>query len=375
MSNTERRQPTLADRFLAKKFAASERYLHGDVLDMLKSRVRTAHKFVLDDNATTRIAHVVRDIPDLLIREYDFARPPFDLTWIEFKHDLFWREVGNPREMQDDDSDMNVGYLIDGNTVSVITGGTIGSPYAGPYPSIIRFHFNTEWSDGEYADWMASAEVTNSGSDKGLDQFLWGGTLKSMDMETRDRLRARNRVTVYRPPSVGRWGNEVRFLSLLESTIHGSVGEMRNIIAMMLMLNRPSITRYSNMPQGKGFSRGKLMTYMAHTSITIDLDAVPTMRLLGTPEGDAIPRRRHEVRGHYCQNREARDYTRIAGCIHDWVTCHDDWELWPNAPQGLPGEPACRATGYATPVAASVGGSTSMSAAMPRSASSRMTTR
>jgi len=60
--------------------------------------------------------------------------------------------------------------------------------------------------------------------------------------------------------------------------------------------------------------------------VTIDIDAVPTMRLIGTPAGDAVPRRRHEVRGHYCHNAEAHDYARIAGCQHEWLAADAFWE-------------------------------------------------
>jgi hypothetical protein len=105
----------------------------------------------------------------------------------------------------------------------------------------------------------------------------------------------------------------------------GSVGELRNIVAILLMLNRPSITRYANAPAARGWIKRKPAPFMAHTSVTIDIDARPTMRLLGTPAGDGVPRRRHEVRGHYCHDHEAHDYRRIAGCQHDWQETDAEW--------------------------------------------------
>lgn len=335
-----RRRPTLADRFSAMRYGRRQEYVHRDVFELLQGSVREAHKFVLDDNAATRIGHVVRDIPDLIIREHDFARAPFDLTWIEYPASVFWRACGNPIEYQDDDADHTVGYLIDGNAISVVTGGTIGSPLAGPVLSILRYAMNTEWSEHEKIEYHDTiAEVVNSGRDVGLDRFYWGNTLSHIDEATRNRLRTRNRISVWQPGRTGHWADHENFMELVKRSIQGSVGELRNVIAIMLMLNRPSISRYTNAPPGKGFSKGKLINYMAHTKVTIDLDAVPTMRLLGTPEGEGVPRRRHEVRGHYCQNREARDYLRIAGCIHSWRPCHHDWEPWLNPPVGTPGMP------------------------------------
>ena len=56
---------------------------------------------------------------------------------------------------------------------------------------------------------------------------------------------------------------------------------------------------------------------MAYTVVTIPLDPQPTLRLIGTPAGDIVERRRHEVRGHYCHNEAYRRGTAM-GCIHEW---------------------------------------------------------
>src|SRR4051812_15459538 len=105
----EKRQPTLADRFLATRFTQ-----HGSLIDLshtelTKRRLRSAHRFILDDEAAIRIATVARDLPELIIREHQFARAPFDLTWIEFPHEPIWRTVTG-REPEED-CDQTVGYL------------------------------------------------------------------------------------------------------------------------------------------------------------------------------------------------------------------------------------------------------------------------
>jgi hypothetical protein len=120
---------------------------------------------------------------------------------------------------------------------------------------------------------------------------------------------------------------------------------LRNIVAILLMMNRPSLTKYiHNANAGRGFHKGKVMPYLSHTTVTIDIDARPTLKLIGTPQGDAVPRRRHEVEGHFCHDETARDFSRIAGCIHEFAPTHgpvDDWAPWPDAPLGVPGEPGC----------------------------------
>jgi len=83
---SEKRAPTLADWFMFDhdRFTWVPNKVHDGVIN----RLRLARKFVLDENATRRIAEVIRDIPDLIAREHLFARPPFDVTWIEFPADI-----------------------------------------------------------------------------------------------------------------------------------------------------------------------------------------------------------------------------------------------------------------------------------------------
>ena len=61
--------------------------------------------------------------------------------------------------------------------------------------------------------------------------------------------------------------------------------------------------------------------------VTISLDPKPILRLIGTSQGDAVERRWHEVEGHYCHDKTSRDYSRIAGCIHDWQDTDNEWNV------------------------------------------------
>ena len=70
---TERRRPTLADRFIHRKNLPIE-YMKTPVIEDMQRKTRAARKFVLDEDAAARVAEVVRDIPELLLREADFAR-------------------------------------------------------------------------------------------------------------------------------------------------------------------------------------------------------------------------------------------------------------------------------------------------------------
>jgi hypothetical protein len=339
-SDPTKRGPTLADRFATHRYPAHERYLAPGILEAMQQKTRMAHKFVLDEQATTRVAHVVRDIPDLILREHAFARAPFELSWIEFPHWLYWREIGNNPELQDDKADHTIGYLIDHGVVTVVSGGIIAQPTMGPYPTVLRYYLNTEWDERDQSQFLRDAGSTAQADF--IDKFLWGSSYSKIDPALRDQLRKRNSVrptpysTTMAADATRRW---------IQGAHHSGAGELRTVIALLLMLNRPMITRYSNVEPGRGFHKGKLMPYMAHTTVTIDLDAVPTLKLMSAPEGDGTPRRRHEVRGHYCHDREARDYLRIAGCMHDWRTCDDEWTPAPAIPDAKANHWLCAVCG------------------------------
>lgn len=317
MTDSDKRQPTIADRFVGRKFTAEQQYLKPGITDALQRKVRAARKFALDEKAAVQVARVVRDVPELLIREADFARAPFDLTWIEFPHWAFFQEMhkGEGRDMS---ADHTIGYLIDGNMVSVVAGGTIGAPNELPYPGVFNFWLNTAWPEDHY---KSLAEEGMGGMD-GLDMYLWGSTVLSMDATTRAALRTRHSVGVM---PMNKTISADRQRSILEGLFKGSVGELRNVIAILLMLNRPTVTKYGHMPASRGWLKNRNIPYAAHTTVTIDIDPIPTLKLIGTPEGEGVAKRRHEVRGHYCHDADARDYRRIAGCAHDWVAADEFW--------------------------------------------------
>jgi hypothetical protein len=183
---------------------------------------------------------------------------------------------------------------------------------------VLQYRLNTAWDARDIKFFKDEGEEAGTQ----FDEFLWGSSYYRMDPALRSRLRELNSIAPFSFASHVSF--ELAELLLSQALLEGG-GELRTILALLLMLNRPTVTRYEEVAAGRGWIRNKHVPYMAHTAITIDLDAVPTMRLIGTEAGEGVPRRRHEVRGHFCHDHTARDYLRIAGCIHDWqVTALDE---------------------------------------------------
>lgn len=346
---TERRRPTLADRFIHRKFQDWERAVHPRAIEQLQRSARQARRFVFSEQAVLRIAEVVEEIPDLLMREHAFARAPYDLTWIEFPSHVLWNymrerhpeayvelgEYGGP-----DTADHTIGYLVDHERVNIICGGTVANPDIQPRIMPLQYRLHTPWDKPDRDEFR---RLTSLPDESNLEAFLWGSTYSNIDAETRAEVAHRNTVGLLplnpRHPLHDRYNGGGEWYDAMR----GSIGELRNIIAFLLILNRPSLAKYERTTEnGRGFWKGKSLAYLSHTVVEVDLNAIPTLRLIGTPAGEAIARRRHEVRGHFKHDETAREFSRLAGCVHEFQPSRGpsgEWKPWPNAPIGVPGDP------------------------------------
>jgi hypothetical protein len=349
----DKRGPTLADRVLARTLSAHEKIIHPKTYDQLMQGVRSAHRFVFDEEAARRVAQVVLDIPSLLVREHGFARAPFEVTWIEYPSYAYWnrlhdadpeRYTGQGEWGDKSTADHTVGYLIDHNRINTFVGGTVTEPDLLPDITPMQYRLRTEW---DVNDQIEFARLVGC-SRMMLDMIMWGSTYDVLSDDERRLLRAYNVMEQTPLNPSHRTYHTLTADAGMGAAARGSVGDMRTIIALLLMLNRPSLTTYKQtLPNSHGFIRGKYRAYLNHTTVTIAIDPVPTLRLVGTPAGDAVARRRHEVRGHYAHNREARDYAKIAGCIHNFEPNHGPpkWLPWPDAGPDDPDNWVCSECG------------------------------
>lgn len=351
MPAPEKRQPLLIDKFLFSK-GASDPVVPPKTLAQLQATARRAEKFVFDQEASLRVGQVVAQVPELLIKEARFARPPYETMWIEWPSRPYWQQLHPDRDADGDADDM-VGYLFDHNRVHVIVDQTSqASMYNPPEGYLIQrgaavcpfiYDLLTEWPEAEQERFRVGASLTSLE----LDGFLAGSSMPRLSEEERRVLRSYNAVSF--APANPTYPAYEQIISPLHRrwAIQGSMGELRTIIALLLMMNRPNLTRYKSVLQNhRTFHHGRSVTYMKHTVVTVDLDPVPRLMLVGSQQDeDAGLRRRHRVRGHYCHDQNARDYMRIAGCMHDWRDCHDDWTPWPEAHPDDPDHWICGACG------------------------------
>jgi hypothetical protein len=335
----DKRQPTLADRFMAVPAHELTASHPSRFIEHIRRGIRQAERFAFDDAAAATLAHVVHSVPDLLVREHKFAVAPFPVTWIEFPSLTYWKTLRSYMPAAYDragamgaeaTADTALGFLVDHDRVSMIVDGPEpASVKRSPRIHLLQYRLRAEWP---LEDQLAFATLCGC-SRLGLDSLLWGSTYAQLDHESRRLLR--NSCAVEVVPLAGRLQQTAAQPRALEGIAAGAAGELRTLIAMLLMLNRPSLTRYSNtLAQTRGWIGNKVRPFMRHRTVTIDLDPIPMLRRIGTPHDDQQLRARHRVKGHYCENREAKDFRRIAGCVHAWVDSDVRWHPWPDAKPG-----------------------------------------
>jgi hypothetical protein len=328
MAKTAKAEPTLADRFIHSNPAKMLSPVPVKSLRKLQARTRGAEKFVFDEDATRRVGEVLRDVPELLIEQMEFARAPFDVTWIEYSGDIMKSTItGYPIDHNDPTRDIWVGVLVDHNRVNVISlnAWNLRTDQAGETIGVLPFayHLQTVWP---LEDQLRFCEALHT-SRAGIDAWFWGSTYNRLhELGRADSIRALRATTMAemldRRLLLEGGGIDARTASKL---IAASAGDLKNVVALLLMLNQPRATRYVRVPERRGWVAHKPKPFMAYHHVNMTLAPREQIVLLREGLGSGELRRRHRVRGHYCHDETARDYARIAGCIHEWVPCDAEW--------------------------------------------------
>jgi hypothetical protein len=301
----DKRAPILADRLLANNNSLT---VHPNTFRQIRDKMRNAHRFVLDKPGSIRYGEVIRDIPELILREQMFARAPYDVTWIEFQFREFWETVNG--RSADLTSDRELGFLIDHDTAYIISEHAQMMPFA--------YDLHQPWEPGaeqRFVDLAGTAARTSFGQGNGLDQFFWGSIYDKLASDERQTLRAHHSVRALPLHDKLKWHQR----KVITHLVGESYADLRNIIGLLLLLNRPSVTSYiRDVPRARGFIKGKMLPYMAHTVVTIHVDPTPILRLIGTTADAAVEKRHHEVRGTWCHDETYRKGV-AQGCVHDWI--------------------------------------------------------
>jgi hypothetical protein len=275
----------------------------------VRKLLREARPFVITENAAVRVREAMAAYPEMIADNSAFALPPFPAMWIEYPTRTLlrhWRLTTSSEDAQavieegflplavhypqDDDptTDVRVGYLIGGNTVWVFVEGEALHPQMMPFSYVLHRPLPLD-EQLAAAGWFGVSRI-------GLDQFLWGHTLyPTLDRKHQRMLRDQHSFLLTKDLLHSEATAEAR-----AGVVQGCAGELRNILAILLMVNQPAkVISTREVPRTRGLVKNKPTSYWGHQLIDINLDA-KTRALLARPKGAAHWHMRwHEVRGHF----------------------------------------------------------------------------
>lgn len=314
-----KRPPILADLFLSfevTRFFDTEKSYQKKVI-RVQDRLREAKKFVLDRDAIRFVGEVCRDAPEAIAYAQEFALPPFPLMWVEFDSQELWRTVNVGVDQPHGGwGDRLVGFLIDGPKVYTVAGSD-PEHWGGNWASLtpIIYHLNQPGISDVVPEGKGFAHA-HVWADIGIDQLFWGSAFNRMgdDPQLQRSLRANHSATMIR----ALYNDEAR-----SQFLTGCMGDLRTVLAILLTLNRSKDIQYVEQPMKTGvLLHRKPVSLVKHRVIKINLSPTKDIIRLGKRAGSSW-RRRFDVRGHFCRNKQAR----LAE--NPWGVCKDvthDWQ-------------------------------------------------
>jgi hypothetical protein len=130
-------------------------------------------------------------------------------------------------------------------------------------------------------------------------------------------LRANHRIT-FRDPYMA---SPVMWRGLTQ----GSCGELRNILAMLIFINRTSKLRVEyEEPTIQRMWKTRPIPLLKHRVITLRVNPLPKLLKIAGDRASGMKKRRHDVRGHWCHNRIARTGMHAETGTHDWQESRED---------------------------------------------------
>jgi hypothetical protein len=301
-----KREPTLLDAW----FAAGGKGPHTRNGPPL-SRFLEAHKFVFDDKASSFVGDLLRRAPMEVLQEHEFARTPYDVTWVEIDHPSYMTGLGHALV---GDYDTKVGFLFDHNRVYQFAqskGRNGHIPVMIPYVTYLHQPSSFE-HELEQAQLCGMSRLT-------YRQALLG-TINVIDRElywndqATDITRAHRVVCDKRMIDLDNYTKSET--EVWRTFMITSAGSLKLVIALALLLSRPGnkVLNLNDVAQSKGIWKGRNMVYKAHNRVTIRLARRDPVVRFTTALATGLHRRRHGVRGHWAQTRKLAH----RNCDHSW---------------------------------------------------------
>jgi hypothetical protein len=274
------------------------RFISPEHAKVIKSATPQARQFIFDEQSSAIMADFIQKSPDLLFKNEQFAIPQFPTCYYEFDAETFLKAMGKPTTGAGDAGrDWKVGYLITNNTIYVVSKG-----FGSSKPAFMFYGMTigrTKYSPLVMTR-RQKANVFLASTIHDLPMDIWQNISENYEF-----------VNL----SAG-YADEV-----VRNSIADGAGDLRNLLTMILFLyQNQEVIHVNQVAPHRGILKGRAITYMAHSVVTIHLNEIKKIRKHFETHDRGSPRR-HEVRPFY------RTVPKNKSCDHLWVPYESDrWE-------------------------------------------------
>jgi hypothetical protein len=269
----------------------------------VKAAAMRARPYRFDEAASAKIGAFSTECIDLVAANLEFAIPPFDSIYIEIDIQQCISGTGRAHPTNaEPDADWKLGFLIDHGTIwTVACNKTQPHCAVSPWGYIDTSYFEHGVARHDMSPWNEKAEL------------LLGSAVRDVDKGMMSKFLDRFDVGFFGRPNISR--------EAMDYMLAGSVGEIRFLSAALLFLQARRGVSIGGVPFERRMTRGKSRVFMAHSTVTINLEGPVEMRRAFTI-GDRQSPRAHEVPAHFAHRYGDRN------CEHQWREREDEPTHW-----------------------------------------------
>lgn len=261
-----------------------------------------AKRFVLDASASEFIGQLLGRAPLEVLRHHQFARPPYETTWIEMDHEAYF-QVAHDDRSPIEARDLRYGILVRGDQVWIMISGANGDSTTSPI--MFDLHRPVSFDEElELAQRFDTSRLTlRMAMLGGVETVMspWWHSAEAADICRSHRMKVAPMLDGAEPQAMG---------ELLQS----GTGNLKLILTMILMLVRPHNSFVlSEAGPKRVLLKGKSVALKPHHVLKLRLEHEDPVARYLSHEHTGKMRRLHDVRGHWAQHRK-----RGLGCSHQW---------------------------------------------------------
>jgi hypothetical protein len=290
-----------------------------------------AKKFIFDASASEFVGSLLKKAQHEILSQHDWARPPFETTWIEFDHMAYWEQgLGAHTDYTAGPPDNLFGFLVDHGKVSLFSHapGHQSGETTGCSPFMYQLHTPISFEEEMRMAGQFNFNLMH------YRQALLGGMLTEGGDLVGDvdwwRTIAGEVVRAHKMYVNPMFENEMlRFAPEKRAqALASGAGDLKLIITLLLMVTRPrKMFTVTETGPRRMLYKGHNLVRRGHSVVTMRLAKEAALHHAVHHEFTSQHRQMHDVRGHWAETRHG-DMCRE----HSWEPIDKDHFYCLNCP-------------------------------------------